>query len=278
MENWWFDLLALALLVCIGVVAIKARRADISVAGNDESFLEASEPRPWWHIYPSKTIRQCGLSPADFRLVYWLAKLTPCLLSLLMFLETPAEWRSPWLLLGSVCLSYFGIDLWLLRRRRQRHQEISRSLPFFVNVLVVYLRSGISLAKAFDQAAEYGLTRENALAREVGLLNLEFAVGRSREEAFSNLAKRTGVKELEHLAAVLSVGFQVGSPVADTLHAQAELMRVKQVQQGNKLVNRKTMEAMLPMSLVCFPMFLVLIFYPAANQIFDVLRLMKDVF
>lgn len=277
MDNWWFDGVIVALLACFAFIAYTTRHVDAKPA-DDLSDLDTDAPGATWRVYPQKLVRQCGLSPQEFKPLYWLAKLAPMLLAALLYLEAPAHWQSVWLLLAGISIGYFSIDLWLLRRRRQRHQEITRSLPFFVNVLEVYLRSGIGLAKAFDQAAEYGLSQGNALAKEVRLLNLEFSAGRSREEAFNNLAKRTGVNELEHLAAVLSVGFQVGSPLADTLRAQAELMRVKQSQDGNKLVNRKTMEAMLPMSLVCFPMFLVLVFYPAASQIFDVLRLMKDVF
>lgn len=278
MNNWWFDFLILGLLSCIAYIAVKARQAEISSSNSYKEINFDEDQLRRWNIYPRNIIRQCGLSPNNFRNVYWLAKLVLCLLSLLLYMETPEQWRNQWLFVFSLSAAYFGIDLWLLLRRRHRHHEITRSLPFFVNVLVVYLKSGLGLAKAFDQAADYGLTSKNALAREVGLLNLEFEAGRSRDEAFENLARRTGVKELERLAAVLSVGFQVGSPVADTLHAQAEFMRVKQAQQGTKLINRKTMESMLPMSLMCFPVFIVLIIYPAASQIFDVLNLLKDVF
>ncbi|MGB1906486.1 MAG: type II secretion system F family protein [Spongiibacter sp.] len=278
MNNWWFDLLAISLLACIGFIALKARQAEISDSDSADANLFEEPQNTRWTLYPQQLIRQSGLVPRDFRSVYWLAKVVPCLLSLLMYTETPEHWRSPWLLGGGQVAAFIGVDLWLLRRRKARREQIGRSLPFFVNVLVVYLKSGLGLTKAFENAAEYGLDRKNALAQEVSLLNLEFEAGRSREEAFDNLARRTGVKELERLAAVLSVGFHVGSPVAETLQSQAELMRVKQAQMGAKLVNRKTMEAMLPMSLVCFPMFVVLIFYPAAAQISDVLSLLKELF
>lgn len=278
MNNWWFDLLALALLACIAFIALKARQAEISDNSSSHANLFDEPTSSSWSLYPSKLVRQCGLIPRDFRSVYWLAKVVPCLLSMLLYTETPEHWRSPYLLVGSLCMAFVGIDLWLIRRRRNRRDLIGRSLPFFVNVLVVYLKSGLGLTKAFEAAAVYGLERKNALAQEVSLLNLEFEAGRSREEAFANLAHRTGVKELERLAAVLSVGFQVGSPVAETLQSQAELMRIQQTQLGTKMVNRKTMEAMLPMSLVCFPMFVVLIFYPAAAQISDVLSLLKELF
>lgn len=278
MSNEWFDFLIVGLLACIGYIAVKARQAEVThVPAPSELVLEKEKIR-YMQWYPKRIIRQCGLSPQNFRSVYWLSKLVLCLLILLLYFETPEHWRSQWLIVGSLIIAFFALDLWLLNHRRRRQREISRSLPFFVSVLVVYLKSGMGLAKALAQAGEHGLTHKNPLAKEVGLLNLEFEAGRSRDDTFKNLAHRTGVKELERLASVLSVGFKIGSPVAETLHTQAELMRVKQIQQGSKLVNRKTMEAMLPMSLVCFPMFAVLIFYPAASQIFDVLKLLQELF
>ena len=186
------------------------------------------------------------------------------------------------LLLWSVLLigvvSFLVIDLWFLFARKSRRSSIERSLSFFVNLMVVYLKSGLSLTRAFDSAAQYGLSRKNPLSQEVSLLLREIDAGRARDEAFTRLAKRTGVQDLRRLAAVLNVGFKVGSPVADTLEAQAQLLRARQAQQGTALVNRKTMEAMLPMLMVCFPMFIVLIFYPAGAQVIEVMGALKDLF
>lgn len=274
-DSWWIDFVFVSLLIGIAYIAFRLRAASQELGDDTEVDFEEQQR---FSLYPSKRIRQAGLAPKTMRLSYWLLKFTLLLLGPTLLLELSAGQVALWLLAAVAVVLFFVFDVWLLMVRRKRRQQIRRSLNFFVNLLVVYLKSGMSLGKAFDQAAEYGLGNKNPLSQEISLLSKEIEAGRGRDEAFAKLAQRTGVEDLEKIAAVLRVGFQVGSPVAETLAAQAELLRAKQTQLGTELVNRKSMEAMLPMLLVCIPMFVVLVLFPAGSQVYEVLQMMKDLF
>lgn len=274
-DSWWIDFVFVSLLIGIAYIAFRLRAASQDLGDDTEVDFEEQQR---FSLYPSKRIRQAGLAPKTMRLSYWLLKFTLLLLGPTLLLELSAGQVALWLLAAVAVVLFFVFDIWLLMVRRKRRQQIRRSLNFFVNLLVVYLKSGMSLGKAFDQAAEYGLGNKNPLSQEISLLSKEIEAGRGRDEAFAKLAQRTGVEDLEKIAAVLRVGFQVGSPVAETLAAQAELLRAKQTQLGTELVNRKSMEAMLPMLLVCIPMFIVLVLFPAGSQVYQVLQMMKDLF
>ncbi|WP_027874642.1 type II secretion system F family protein [Spongiibacter marinus] len=274
-DSWWIDFVFVSLLIGIAYIAFRLRAASQDLGDDTEVDFEEQQR---FSLYPSKRIRQAGLAPKTMRLSYWLLKFTLLLLGPTLLLELSAGQVALWLLAAVAVALFFVFDVWLLMVRRKRRQQIRRSLNFFVNLLVVYLKSGMSLGKAFDQAAEYGLGNKNPLSQEISLLSKEIEAGRGRDEAFAKLAQRTGVEDLEKIAAVLRVGFQVGSPVAETLAAQAELLRAKQTQLGTELVNRKSMEAMLPMLLVCIPMFVVLVLFPAGSQVYEVLQMMKDLF
>lgn len=76
------------------------------------------------------------------------------------------------------------------------------------------LLSGMGLSQAFKQAGRVGPPRRNPLAREAVILSRELEAGRDRSTAFAALAERTGVKDIERLAAVLSVGLRVGAPIS----------------------------------------------------------------
>ncbi|EIF43859.1 MAG: tight adherence protein C [Zhongshania aliphaticivorans] len=278
-ESWWFDLGVLVLLMFIGAIALKMRSGGIEqVTEKEFDGFDVDDDKRRFSVYPRKLIRQSGYSPEKLFWVYWISKVVLAVLVPMVLLEIFQEGLLLWAVLLIGVVSFVVIDLWFLLARKSRRSSIERSLSFFVNLMVVYLKSGLSLTRAFDSAAQYGLSRKNPLSQEVGLLLREIDAGRARDEAFTRLAKRTGVQDLRRLAAVLNVGFKVGSPVADTLEAQAQLLRARQAQQGTALVNRKTMEAMLPMLMVCFPMFIVLIFYPAGAQVIEVMAALKDLF
>ncbi|WP_372759191.1 type II secretion system F family protein [Litorivivens sp.] len=279
-SDWWFDIILVLLLGGLGLLAWALRRvsAQADVSEHFEVDLEASKPPRKWGLYPQKLIRQSGFSSDRAKWVYWPLKVSLALLAPMALIEITTGEMAGAGLAAAAIVAFLVPDLFLVMRRRRRRMAIASSMSFFVSLMVVYLRSGMGLAQAFDNSAKYGLTDDNPLSKEVSLLTQEIAAGRERDEAFACLAERTGVEELERISAVMSVGFSVGSPVAQTLEAQADLLRAKQRQAGTELANRKTMEAMLPMIMVCFPMFLVLVFYPAGAQIYEVLQLMKELF
>lgn len=281
MTGWWFDLVLVGLLVAMGLLTLVLRKsgAHADVGEEFSSKLDSLPARSSrWSPYPKNLIRQCGFSIEKTRWVYWPLKAGLALLIPMVAIEASKGTIPAIYLVGLSLVSFLLVDVYFILRRRRRQSKIAASLSFFVSLLVVYLRSGQGLRYAFDSAARYGLAQDNPLAREVSLLLQEIAAGRERDEAFTCLAERTGVDDLQKIAAVMSVGFSVGSPVAQTLEAQSDLLLAKQRQRGAQVANRKTMEAMLPMIMVCFPMFLVLVFYPAGAQIYEVLQLLKELF
>ncbi len=218
----------------------------------------------------------CG--PESVRGLYWAGKLVSGLLLSLVCAELVGDHQLWWAWVGAGLAGSFLPELWLLDRRRRRRAEIESALSFFINLMVVYLQSGMNLAQAFRQAAAHGLRSEHPLAQEVELLSMEIDAGRDRDTAFALLAERSGVPSLRRLAAIIAVAYRAGSPVTDTLRAQAELLKARQSQRVAELVNRKSMEAMLPMLLISFPMFVMLVLFPAVQQVFDVLRMIGELF
>ena len=217
-------------------------------------------------LYPSQLIRQVGIIPHQIFLLYWLSKLLLAVLAPLLIAEVTAS--LPFAVLVVIALlGFMLVDIWLLVSRKIHRQAIEKSLGYFIDLIAVFLKSGMNLTQAFRQAAQYGLPSDSALSREVALVVRELEAGGDRDVVFDSLAVRTGVKDLEHLAAVINIGLRVGAPMTETLEAQAVLLRAKQWEKAESLVSRKSLEALFPMMLVCFPLLLVLVFFPAAVQL-----------
>lgn len=227
-----------------------------------------------YFIYPHKLIRQCGVQPTQYWLWYWAVKWVSAVI--IAFLLVEFVGNTIMSVSGSV-VGFFLLDIALLLKRSGRRNQIKLSLVFFTNLLIVFLKSGLSLSNAFHKAAQFGLNKDNPLAAELELIAYELDAGRDRAAAFDKLSSRTGVESLNKLAVIIKAGVNVGSPVSDGLQSLADFLRLQQEQQLTSRINRKALESTLPMAMVCFPMFFVLVFFPAGQQISDIMSLLGEI-
>jgi tight adherence protein C len=264
-------LAGLLLVTCWLFYIFRNNRAD------DNEPLTLDDLVPINRIYPATLIRQAGLSVLRSRLLYWSIKVLLSLVAVIMLLEFLPATATLLALLFIAILAFLGLDIWLLLKRYSRKQQIDSSLEFFISLLIVYLQSGANLSQAFRLSAQYGLVKGHPLADELLLLSLELDSGRERQRAFSDLAERTGVRNLTKLAGIISMGLQIGSPLLHCLQTQLTTIQQQRQELLNNKISRKSLETLFPMLLVCFPMFLVLVFFPAAIQFFDLLTVLADV-
>ncbi len=277
MNAFWLDvILNAALIFSLTLVVLLHRYGVITDRSVLDRVTERTDQawRQW--VYPSQLMRQAGIMPDAMLPFYWPGKVIPSLLAPLALLEWQGLQQIWPLLLLSVVVGFFLIDLWLLRRRNRRRSRILYSLSFFVDLLRAYLSTGFPVAEALDCSARFGLRASHPLAREVALACAELHAGQSLRQALRTMERRCGVKELQQLAAVLEVGTQAGAPILETLDKQSRVLREKQRTLVVQLMNRKSMEMLLPLGLVSMPMFFVLVIFPAGAQLYDTLQLIKQ--
>ncbi len=273
--SWWFDIIILAVLVFMIYVSFRREKNTDIVGVENETFEDLA---PGFKVFPAKLIRQSGLLPNEVRSVYWSGKILLALLLPAIVLELYRPGLPVIVILFAGLVGFVSVDAWLWQRRRSRQLLIEQSISFFVDLIVAFMHSGQSLSEAFNQAARYGLPKRNPLTREVELIARELAAGRDRHAAFKRLAERTGVEDLQRLAAVMNVGLGVGSPIAETLEAQSDLLRTRQWERGAEMVDRKALMSLLPMILVSFPILMVLVFFPAGVQLHEAFTMFISAF
>ncbi len=274
----WLDLTLLALLAATLVLLYRLRQENPLLAADTTG--EAPRPWPLRSRFPALA-RQAGFDPGRLRWFYWLAKVAlaaavPFLLAELLATlgdRPPALWIAVLALFG-----FFLPDLWLLWRRRWRRQKIQRSLSYFLDLLVALLHSGLGLEEAFRRAGREGLERSHPLAREVRLVGLELDAGEERGAAFGALADRTGVPELRAVAAALRLAVRHGTSVEAALETQADLLRTKRRENARREVTAAVTKSIFPLFLCGFPVFLVIVFFPAILELYETFRALADVF
>jgi Flp pilus assembly protein TadB len=217
-------------------------------------------------IAPRKLVRQAGLSPDGVALWFVPSSL---ILMPLTFLLTLNEFGLVWplaLLVGMLATSLPLLVLLLLRG--QRVAEVRQRLPFFIDMLAAYLAAGVSLPQALKTSIDVCHRKDDVLVMELGLVMREIELGVSQDDAFDALRFRLPCLEIERLAALVQMGSRMGVPLCESLRAFAESMSTRQQQWVRKLIARRSLVSLFPMLLVAFPVFGVLVVFPAVHKIY----------
>ncbi|WP_148862802.1 type II secretion system F family protein [Marinobacter fonticola] len=229
---------------------------------------------PSW-LYPSTLIRRAGIAPRELAVAYWPLKLSLAVLAPLLMLEVRPS-TPLWLTIPSSVSALFSFDFYLWQRAQNRNRKIQGALSFFVDLMNAYLRSGASVVMAFEQAGRFGFDIRHPLAQEIKVVVYELQAGESFTLAFQRLFNRTGVRELERLAAVLEIGHQAGAPIAGILSRQGYVLREQQHELNRKLMSQKSILMLFAMVLVGLPMFGVIVLFPAAIKMMEIFQLLQN--
>ena len=155
---------------------------------------------------------------------------------------------------------------WLGRLMARRRKAISLALPDALDMLTVCVDAGLGLESAFMRI---GHDWNHALAQEFRRVVMETGVGISWREAMRNLVYRTDVNELSALVAVLLQADQLGFSISDTLHAQAEQLRILRRQRAQELARQAPFKMLFPMVFFILPATLAVVIGPAIPTILE---------
>jgi tight adherence protein C len=174
----------------------------------------------------------------------------------------------------SVLLTAFGIllgafvpKMWVSRKIYKRRETIRRGVPNMLDLLVVCVEAGLSFTAAIHKLADEMRITCRPLAEELRIVTQEILIGKSKADAFRNLANRTGVEELRSLAVTLIQADKLGTSIASSLRVLAESMRFKRRQRAEEAANKTAVKLVFPLVFLIFPELLVILVGPAMINI-----------
>lgn len=157
-------------------------------------------------------------------------------------------------------------SMWLHRKMKSRRKSITLALADALDMLTVCVDAGLGLESAF---LRIGQTWDHALAQEFRRAVRETGLGVSWRDAMRNMVYRTDVPELSALVAVLLQADQLGFSISDTLHAQADQLRVKRRQRAQEIARAAPLKMLFPMVLFILPATFAVILGPAIPAILE---------
>ena len=164
---------------------------------------------------------------------------------------------------GGILVGAFVPMFWVGYKISRRREEIRRSVPSVLDLMVVCVEAGLSLNAAIQRITEETKDTYVALSEELHLVNQEILIGKTRADAFRNLARRTGVDELRSLAVMLIQADKLGTSVASSLRVLADSLRVKRRQRAEEAAHKTQVKLVFPLVFLIFPELMVILVGPA---------------
>jgi tight adherence protein C len=163
-------------------------------------------------------------------------------------------------LLVGVALGFYLPVLWLDQLVRDRRVEIEAALPNALDVVAISMEAGLGLDRAFEQLVRH---QEDTLTLLIARALREVQLGRSRAEAFTQMAEATGVDDFTSLIKGILHAERTGVPVARTIAAHSAQMRAKRRLEIRAEAGRASLRILFPTVGCIFPTLWLILLGPA---------------
>ena len=166
----------------------------------------------------------------------------------------------------AVLICYYLPKSWLRNQARKRRDSIAKGLPDALDMLSVCVEAGLGFDQALQRVSEHWRT---PLGAEFGRVVAEVGMGIPRRKALRNLVDRVNSQEIASFVAVILQSDQLGMSIKDTLHAQAEMMRIERRFRAQELARKMPLKMLFPLTLLIFPAIFAVVLGPSVPVLLE---------
>jgi tight adherence protein C len=157
---------------------------------------------------------------------------------------------------------------WVDSKIEARRLAIQNGFPDALDMLVVCVEAGLSLDAAFARVAEQIGRPHPVIGSELRQVGLELRAGKTREQALTNFATRSGVEDISNVTAVLIQSDALGSDLAEALRVQADEMRTKRTLRAEEIAHTLPVKLAFPLVACILPALFAVVVGPAMIAIY----------
>ncbi len=213
----------------------------------------------------AKDIAAAGLtgkvSASQITTLSWMLMIAlPAFYWFLTALKPERSSRDYFLMAIALLLGYrfpFGV---IKGRANVRKNQIRKALPFTLDLISISVEAGMSFDGAMNIVAE---KTRGPLTDELNLTLREIRLGKSRNQALTDLGDRAGVDDLKSFLTAVSYISKLGGSLVDVIKIQANAMRIKRRQRAEEKAMKTPVKIMIPLVLFIFPSIFIVIVVPA---------------
>ena len=180
-----------------------------------------------------------------------------------------ALWMGAWAILGYLSLlallgylavgfavGFFAAYLLLRERALARLRMISKRLPYTLDLIAMAMDAGATFYEAANAVIRDN--PEEPLNQEFGMMIREIDFGRSRQDALTHLGQRINVDGLDGIISAVLQAEQLGTPLADVLKLQANLLRMRRSMKAERRAGEAAVKMLIPSMLILVAVVLVI--------------------
>jgi tight adherence protein C len=224
--------------------ALFRKHPPTSLSDLQQNLIISQEKLPW--------------RPEEFLATKWIeAIVSGVVLFLILWL---ASWYKSAVVLGiTVTVTYALLMPKTIRdRAKRRLGRIRNRLPFAVDLIALTMEAGGGFQECLATAvAENG--KDHPLTEEFAEVLRQISLGRPRNEALQALDDRLHDDDVSEMVFAINKGEELGTPLSAILREQAEQMRLKRSQRGEKAAAEAQVNIVFPGMIVMIACLLVVI-------------------
>ena len=226
------------------VSATLARRRPEPLEKIRHNLLASREKLPW--------------RPEEFLAAKWIEAALSGGIVLLLFWMT--GWGTNSVIFGIIVAVLYGVFMprGIADRAKRRLGRIRSRLPFAVDLIALTMEAGGGFQECLQTAVvENG--KDHPLTEELAEVLRQVSLGRPRHEALEALDERLRDDDIKEMVFAINKGEELGTPLSAILREQAEQMRLKRSQRGEKAAAEAQVNIVFPGMVVMIACLLVVI-------------------
>lgn len=158
-------------------------------------------------------------------------------------------------------------DLWLRDTIKKRQARFEKDFPFFLDVLVLGMKAGLTFTAAVEQAIDQ--LRDGPVRQEFTRYLRETRAGVTRRLALDRLASRVSIPAVTSFVASVSQAEETGGSLGEVLADQARQRRHERFIRAEKLANQAPVKMLFPLIALLFPITFIIIGFPLVIQLIE---------
>ncbi len=157
-------------------------------------------------------------------------------------------------------IGFFYPLIWVNDQVAKRHLQISRALPFNLDLLTLSVEAGLDFTAALAKVVDKG--KGGPLREELSLVLKQLKMGKTREEALKSMIARVDLPALSQFVTALIQADKMGTSLGKVLRIQSTQLRIERTQRAEKLANEAPVKMLFPLIACIFPTVFMVLFGP----------------
>jgi tight adherence protein C len=190
------------------------------------------------------------------------------LLPILAFvIGSTISWNRMFSMIALPAVCYLLPDIILQRLVKRRREQIRRSIPDTIDLLVICVDAGLGIDQAMLRVGQELSVSHPQMNEELLHINREQRAGRTRLDAWQSFTKRTQLPDIQAFVNMLTQTERFGTPISKALSEFADGVRQKRRQRAEEMAAKTTVKMIFPLVLTIFPSIFIVLVGPAVITI-----------